>query len=500
MASFLLKNRYTRLLGSTLLLLGTVAIPSQATTLTGFTTTGNMMAGMQITASFVDGSSERSIWGATNINSGGAFGSGWSLTESGNSFDAPWTFTNTGQAITSLVIDAIPGNTVFDNIPEDEITSGSADGWAFQTLLGQSPTSSNYSDIIDISQGDLFGKLSLYWTEGFTGLMGFRADTDSGSSRDPVRPRDPVARDTPPVVDFALPTIYEGQSTSTTLFATQQAENAISFFLDGRNLGTDFRRSGVRSASTDLGFFADNGEYTYTATARDENGRYSTPVARTLQVLNVAPTLTDFRIPRRVIYQGQSVSGSLYATDPGADAETFFVNGNEVGTDPQTSGTRTVRRMLGKFTDVGWYKFTGLAQDKDGDYSNPLTRFIRVLNVAPALTSVTQDLTIKIGELFDFVAAATDPGINDVLTYDWDFNMDGVFDDFTGASGQWSFTDSGSYQVGVRVSDGNGGYDYSYFNAEIEPDSREIPISIPIPPLPIPLPLPQPDLSCGPSR
>jgi len=149
---------------------------------------------------------------------------------------------------------------------------------------------------------------------------------------------------------------------------------------------------------------------------------------------------------------------------------------------------------------VGWYTFTGLAQDKDGDYSNPLTRFIRVLNVAPALTSVTQDLTIKIGELFDFVAAATDPGINDVLTYDWDFNMDGVFDDFTGASGQWSFTDSGSYQVGVRVSDGNGGYDYSYFNAEIEPDSREIPISIPIPPLPIPLPLPQPDLSCGPSR
>ncbi len=494
MASFNKKNLSHPLLG-TLLLLGTAAIPSQATTLTGFTTTGNMMAGMQITASFADGSSESAIWGATNSNSGGAFGRNWSLSESGNSFDQPWIFTNTGQAIISLVIDAIPGNTVFDNIPTQEITPGSADGWTFQTLFGQSPTSSNYSDIIDISQGDLFGKLSLYWTEGFTGLIRFRADTDSGSSRDPVRPRDAVARNTPPILDFTLPTIYEGQSTSTTLFATQPGENAISFFLNGRNLGTDFRRSGVRSASTDLGFFADNGEFTYTALARDENGRYSTPVTRTLQVLNVAPTLTDFKIPQRVIYQGQSISGSLYATDPGADAETFFVNGNEVGTDPQTSGTRTVNTILGTFTDVGWYNFTGLAQDKDGAYSNPLTRLIRVLNVAPTLTSVTQDLTVQAGDLFDFLAAATDPGINDLLTYNWDFNGDGVFDDFTGASGQWSFLDPGSHQIGVQVSDGNGGYDYSYFNVETEPDSREIPIPSSLPPLPHPLP--QPNLSCG---
>lgn len=494
--AFLTKNRFPQLLGTTLLLLGGATIPAQATVLTGFTTTGSMMAGMRVTASFADGSSESAIWAATNTNSGGVFGNGWSLTETGNSFNQPWTFTNTGLGITSLVIDTIPGNTVFDiypygdNLPQ---TDGSADGWGFETLSGQSPTSSSYSDVIDISQGDLFGKLSLYWTEGFTGLMNFRADTDSGSSQNPVQARDPVARDTPPVVDFALPTIDEGQTASTSLFATQRGENAIAFFLNGRNLGTDFRRSGVRSVNTDLGFFDDNGEHTYTALARDENGRFSRPVTRTLQVLNVAPTLTRFRVGRRTIYQGQRAYGRLFATDPGADSQTFFVNGNQVGVDGQTSGTRSTRTLLGRFTDVGWYSFTGLAQDKDGADSNPLTRYIRVLNVAPTITSVTQDLTTQLGDLFDFVASAKDPGINDLLTYNWDLNGDGVFDDFTGASGQWSFDDVGSHQIGVRVSDGNRGFDYSYFNVDTTaPLVPPVDPIIPPPPLPAP-----PGTSCG---
>jgi hypothetical protein len=560
MTSFLFNNQSTRLLGAALILLGTTALPSQATTLTGFTTTGNMMAGMRVTASFVDGFSESVTWQSTGSNSGGAFGSGWSLTESDNSFDLPWTFSNTNQGITSLVIDAIPGNSVFDNVAKDEITSGSADGWGFETLAGQSPNSFIYSDPIDISRGDLFGKLSLYWTSGFTGTMKFRADTDTGSSKDPVKPKDPVARDTPPTVDFSLDTIYEGESTSTTLFATQPGENAIAFFLNGENLGTNFQRSGTRSSpSKDLGFFDDNGEYTYTALARDENGRYSTPATKTLTVLNLPPALASLDIP--TIYEGQSASAFMTATDPGADAISFFLNDNDVGTDPSTEGTRSitadlgvfadntrvrytgyaldkdgawsdpvngtlrvlnlpptlnrfrlssnaiyqgesvsallastdpgadsinflingkrvgtnpntsgVRRLstdLGTFTDVGTYTFEAVSRDKDRAFSNQLFRTLTVLNVAPEITSITDDLTLTVGDLFDFTADATDPGINDLLTYNWDLNGDGIFDDFTGSSGQWAFADPGSHQVGLEVSDGNGGYNYAYFKVEI---------------------------------
>ncbi len=578
MTSFLFNNQSTRLLGAALILLGTTALPSQATTLTGFTTTGNMMAGMRVTASFVDGFSESVTWQSTGSNSGGAFGSGWSLTESDNSFDLPWTFSNTNQGITSLVIDAIPGNSVFDNVAKDEITSGSADGWGFETLAGQSPNSFIYSDPIDISRGDLFGKLSLYWTSGFTGTMKFRADTDTGSSKDPVKPKDPVARDTPPTVDFSLDTIYEGESTSTTLFATQPGENAIAFFLNGSNLGTDFRRSGTRSSpSKDLGFFDDNGEYTYTALARDENGRYSTPATKTLTVLNLPPALASLDIP--TIYEGQSASAFMTATDPGADAISFFLNDNDVGTDPSTEGTRSitadlgvfadntrvrytgyaldkdgawsdpvngtlrvlnlpptlnrfrlssnaiyqgesvsallastdpgadsinflingkrvgtnpntsgVRRLstdLGTFTDVGTYTFEAVSRDKDRAFSNQLFRTLTVLNVAPEITSITDDLTLTVGDLFDFTADATDPGINDLLTYNWDLNGDGIFDDFTGSSGQWAFADPGSHQVGLEVSDGNGGYNYAYFKVEI--NLGETP----------PDPKPNPGSACG---
>jgi len=560
MTSSLFETQLTRLMGATLILLGTAAAPSQAKTkLTGFSTYGDMMSGMRVTAGFLDGSSQSIFWGATDDDSGGAFGSNWSLTESGNSFDSPWTFSNSGQGITSLVIDAIPGNTVFDNIRKLEVTPYSADGWGFETLSGQSPDFFAYSDPIDISEGDLFGRLSLYWTNGFAGKMKFRADTDSGSESNPVQARDPEVRDVPPTVYFSAPTIYEGQSAPTSIYATDPGEGAITFLLNGGNLGTDFTRSGTRSVSTNLGYFADNGEYTYTAQARNEKGNYSNPVTSTLRVLNVAPTvtnlyiptiyegqsasayisatdpgadsvsfflngnfvgtdpntsgtravvanlgyfadntyipytgyavdkdgdwsntassgltvlnlpptLTEFNLSSDTIYQGQSVSASLYATDPGADSINFFVNGNFVGTDPNTSGIRSVGTNLGTFTDVGEYTFTGIAQDKDTAFSNPLIRTLKVLNVAPTITQLTENLIVKQNELFDFAAAATDPGTRDLLTFDWDFNMDGIFD-FTSSTGQWSFGEPGTYKVGLRVSDDKGGYTSGSFTVEVE--------------------------------
>jgi hypothetical protein len=566
----LFKNRTTSIVGLTLTLLGTITTPLKATTLIGFSTTGEMMAGMQVTASFLDGTSQSVVWTTTGQGSGGAYGNAWSLTETGNSFNSPWTLTNNGRGITSLVIDAIPGNTLFDNVKVQEITPGSADGWSFQTLSGVSPTFSAYSNPIDISQGDLFGSLSLYWTNGFTGTMKFRADTDSGSANDPVKPQNPTVRNVAPSLDFSVPIIYEGQSASTSLYATDPGSEAIAFFLNNNYLGTDFQRSGTRSMNANLGVFADNGDYVYTAQARDENGKYSSLVTKTLQVLNVAPTvaaldiptiyegrrakayisatdpgadavsfylndlyvgtdtntsgtrsvtanlgrfadngyipytafaqdkdgdwskpvvggltvlnrrprLTNFQLSTNVIYQGQSVSALLNSKDPGADSINFFINGKNVGTDLHTTGTRTSQADLGIFYKVGEYAFKGISQDKDGAFSNRRFANLTVLNVAPTITSITQNLNVQAGDLFKFTATATDPGIYDLLTYDWDLDMDGNYDEFTGINGNWSFTTPGKYTIGLRVSDGNSGYDFSSFTVNILPHN---PIPNPIP-------------------
>jgi hypothetical protein len=248
--------------------------------------------------------------------------------------------------------------------------------------------------------------------------------------------------------------------------ATDPGIDSISFILNDNLVGTDPATSGPRALTTSLGYFADNTLIPYTAYALDKDGAWSTPAYSNFTVLNVAPTLTEFVLSSDIIYEGQSVSGSLAATDPGADWLNFYVNDTYVGTDLLTTGTRLMSTGLGTFYDEGDYTFTGIAQDKDNAFSNPLIKPLKVLNLAPTITQLTENLVVKTNELFDFSAAATDPGIYDLLSYDWDFNMDGVFDDFTGATGQWSWAEEGIRQVGVRVSDNDGGEAYGTLTVE----------------------------------
>lgn len=311
----------------------------------------------------------------------------------------------------------------------------------------------------------------MYWSSGFAGVMQFIADTDSGTSSNPVQPRDPVAYNAAPNLSVSLstPTIYESQGAAACFSAYEPDQTAISFFLNGAYLGTVPNTGGTSSLCTNLGVFPDNGVYNYTVVARDDRG-YSSQTTSTLTVLNVAPTLASFDLSKYVINEGQSVSALLSATDPGADSETFFINGSSIGTDLRTSGTRLATTTLGPFA-TGTYTFTAKAQDKDGADSNVITRTLQVLNVAPTITKMTQNLVAKANEFFNFAVSAFDPGkSSNALTYQWDLNGDGLFDDFTGATGKWSFPEYGNYKVAVRVSDGNGGYAYGSFNVESVPE------------------------------
>lgn len=86
---------------------------------------------------------------------------------------------------------------------------------------------------------------------------------------------------------------------------------------------------------------------------------------------------------------------------------------------------------------------------------------VEVKNVAPTITSFGTDWqNYFTGDKVKFAATATDPGISDVLRYDWDLDNDGLYDDFTGTSGDRLYTTPGTYNVAVRVSDGDGGIAY----------------------------------------
>ena len=214
MTTSLLRNWSTGMVGATFIALGiTVTAPSHATTLTSSATYGDDMAGMVVTAGFLNGGSQTATWGVTGSNAGGAFGTKWSLTQSGNTFSNPWTFSNSGQSIVSLKINAVPGNTVFDIVEDYELTPGSADGEPFTVVSGSAPNSFAYSDAIDISKGDLFGTLSLNYNNGFTGKLTYIADTDSGTQNDPVvvavTPNNPVVVAVTPNNPGATPVPFE---------------------------------------------------------------------------------------------------------------------------------------------------------------------------------------------------------------------------------------------------------------------------------------------------
>ncbi len=145
------------------------------------------------------------------------------------------------------------------------------------------------------------------------------------------------------------------------------------------------------------------------------------------------------------------------------------------------STSSNLQRLLTLPADDGTYRasFTGNAVIHDGGFPSDdvfnLTSSItiRVFNVAPSFTQTPVNTTLLPLDPFSFTAAATDPGILDILTFDWDLNGDGQFDDFVGntvTDADWTFSGPATHSLGVRVSDDDGGSSTHAFAVEIVPE------------------------------
>lgn len=184
----------------------TVSIPG----LTGFATTGAMMNGMLVTATFTNGFSQTLAWGTTGADSGGVFGTGWSLTQAGDTFvgiNSPaqgrWVFSNTATtaalSLQTLYLQGGPGLTVFDVDmyggctsyvaagPDDSCTAGSARGSRFR-FLGNETATVTYSVALAISPagavGDIFHNMLIdFGPNGIRTGFRFDQDTDNDARR-----------------------------------------------------------------------------------------------------------------------------------------------------------------------------------------------------------------------------------------------------------------------------------------------------------------------------
>lgn len=171
-------------------------------------TTGNTMTGMAITVTFASGGSpETVLWNDSGLSTG-ALGTNWSLTMTNyNQSTYPntlgggaWNFTSSVD-ITSIKIDALAGDTVFDVVYDPMDTANSGWGWAisddksnYATISGA--WNATYSNLIQImgattQYSDLYGTLTLNGTSGTSGnilpsTLTFYADTDNTTVPEPI--------------------------------------------------------------------------------------------------------------------------------------------------------------------------------------------------------------------------------------------------------------------------------------------------------------------------
>ena len=96
----------------------------------------------------------------------------------------------------------------------------------------------------------------------------------------------------------------------------------------------------------------------------------------------------------------------------------------------------------------------------NGGLSTTATATVNVTNVAPSILGVTNSSPITEGSSANITVGASDPaGALDSLMYEFDCNNDGGFEigPQSSSAASCAFVDNGSFTVGVRVSDGDGG-------------------------------------------
>lgn len=164
------------------LLLGFLSMFAASQAHAGFikTVTGADMAGIQITATFSDTTTEILNWAALTADSGGVTGTDWSLSQVGDTFGefdninsllvGAWTLTNNSSTLESLFINLLSGF-VFDIDYGTASANGSGPG---RELVSDIPMSFSFGGFV---QDELYSTLML--TNFANGETQFMTDTDA---------------------------------------------------------------------------------------------------------------------------------------------------------------------------------------------------------------------------------------------------------------------------------------------------------------------------------
>ena len=257
----------------------------------------------------------------------------------------------------------------------------------------------------------------------------------------------------PTIHPFGPYVVNEGSLATFQATATDPGSDDLTFtwyFRFGWTVAHDYYGDGtypVKATDTVGHTYPDNGLFSLTLTVADDGGgttTYTTSVA----VMNVAPA-ADADGPF-LGYEGSPISLSGSAIDPGADVLTYEWDLDNDGQYDDAIGQTPVWT----WDDDDDYMIGLRVTDDDGEAGAASTT-VNVINIAPTVTANGPYSGFE-GSAIALLGSATDPG-DDTLTYQWELDEDGLYDDATGPSADWTWFDDGVFAIGLRVVDDDGG-------------------------------------------
>jgi PKD repeat protein len=202
--------------------------------------------------------------------------------------------------------------------------------------------------------------------------------------------------------------------------------------------------------------FVDEGVYTITLQVTDEGGLTSTDsLIATIQKASTNLPPVAAAGPDFTVYVGETVEldGSA-STDPEGKPLTYAWDLDNNGVFDNSS----VMDPAIVFNEDGIYTI-GLQVTDDGGLTSTDSLIATVLKAPdnlPPVADAGADITADEGSSITFNGSASSDPEGKPLTYAWDLDNDGVFDDATVINPAITYADNGVFQIGLRVTDNLG--------------------------------------------